>query len=455
MEQSAKPAIPANGQRIKRDALLLSIVWSLLIAGSTFFAYLQARHEVDTIAHAEARVFFDRDVALRQWSATHGGVYVPVDEPRTPPNPHLAHIPDRDIKKPDGTLLTLMNPAYMIRQINADFAKKYGVAGHITSLTPLRQENGPDQWERMALLSFEKGVKEADEYTFMGDVEHLRLMRPIYTQKGCLKCHGRQGYKEGDVRGGVSISLPMTALNKTLRQQTYATTIGHLFIWLIGILGIGLGKRSILKREHAREIAELALHRKEEKYRLLVENLHDLVVKFTPEGKILYASPTYCRTFGKTEEDLLGKEFVPMIHPEDRAQVGESLQKIFKPPHTTHHEERAQTAEGYRWFSWAARGVPDEEGSIKEIISVGRDVSDRKEIELEKEKLIADLQKALDQIRVLRGMLPICAGCKKIRDDKGYWLQIESYIQKHSEATFTHGMCPDCAQKVLDEMDQM
>ena len=102
-----------------------------------------------------------------------------------------------------------MNPAYMLRQIHENFGDLYGVAGKITSLKPLRPENKADQWERAALLSFEKGAKEAWEYTTIDGKPYLRFMRPMLTKKGCLKCHGHQGYKEGDVRGGVSVSVPL------------------------------------------------------------------------------------------------------------------------------------------------------------------------------------------------------------------------------------------------------
>lgn len=68
----------------------------------------------------------------------------------------------------------------------------------------------------------------------------------------------------------------------------------------------------------------------------------------------------------------------------------------------------------------------------------------------EREKLITELQEALSQVRTLRGCLPICATCKKIRDDKGYWTRIEQYIMEHTDADFTHGICPDCAKKFVD-----
>jgi len=78
----------------------------------------------------------------------------------------------------------------------------------------------------------------------------------------------------------------------------------------------------------------------------------------------------------------------------------------------------------------------------------------RKNHEEEKERAIIEREKTLDEVKILRGLLPICASCKKIRDDKGYWTQIESYIANHSEAQFTHGLCPDCAKKLYPKFFQ-
>ena len=87
------------------------------------------------------------------------------------------------------------------------------------------------------------------------------------------------------------------------------------------------------------------------------------------------------------------------------------------------------------------------------LVGVGLDISDRVKTEKEKENLINKLQETLSQVKQLSGLLPICASCKKIRDDKGYWNQIESYIKEHSEAEFSHSICPDCAKKLYHDLD--
>lgn len=87
--------------------------------------------------------------------------------------------------------------------------------------------------------------------------------------------------------------------------------------------------------------------------------------------------------------------------------------------------------------------------------SLQNEISERKAVEAEREELISELSSALLSVKTLRGMLPICASCKKIRDDKGYWEEVSSYLSKHSDASFTHGICPDCLKKAYDELDDM
>jgi len=89
----------------------------------------------------------------------------------------------------------------------------------------------------------------------------------------------------------------------------------------------------------------------------------------------------------------------------------------------------------------------------KFVIAVARDITARKQGEQEREELITDLQEAISKIKTLSGLLPICSWCKKIRDDKGYWNQIEAYIRDHSEAEFSHSICPECVEKHYGEQD--
>jgi signal transduction histidine kinase len=203
------------------------------------------------IALIEARAYLNKDKALRLWAASHGGVYVPASSD-TPPNPYLLHVPERDIRTPDGRLLTLMNPAYMIRQVMSEFEKAYQVRGHITSLRYFRKETAPDEWEKTALAAFENGTQEVRDFTTIRGKPVLRIMRPLETKASCLKCHAAQGYTVGDIRGGVSLALPMSPYLDYQRKEIAAHGLSFAVLWLLGGAGFWLAasKLSRFMRKH-------------------------------------------------------------------------------------------------------------------------------------------------------------------------------------------------------------
>ena len=128
--------------------------------------------------------------------------------------------------------------------------------------------------------------------------------------------------------------------------------------------------------------AENALIESESKYRLLVENQSDLVVEVNKLNHFTFVSPSYCQLFGKSEEELLGKSFFPMIHPEDSASTEEEMKKLFHEPYTCRVEQRAMTVKGWRWLEWNDTAQLDDFKNVKSILGVGRDITDKKESEI-------------------------------------------------------------------------
>jgi PAS domain S-box-containing protein len=228
---------------VKLYGLILIGVWTLVAVVSLGWNLLQDRHEELRIARHIALTNYERDALYRRWGAAHGGVYVPVT-PDTPPTPYLAHLPERDITTPSGRHLTLINPAYMARQVY-ELAKQFGLPqGRLTSLKPIRPQNDPDPWELKALQAFGHGQQEVSEVVFIGKQPYMRLMRPFYTEASCLQCHAQQGYKVGDIRGGISVAVPMTPIMASTRH-TWSLILGHLALWLLGVVGIVLGMRQL------------------------------------------------------------------------------------------------------------------------------------------------------------------------------------------------------------------
>ncbi|MEI7431669.1 MAG: DUF3365 domain-containing protein, partial [Betaproteobacteria bacterium] len=150
----------------KNLILVLMSTWTLLVGASFAWNWFQIENSVFEMARVEALSHFEKDLLYRRWSSNHGGVYVPPTE-HSPANPYLTQIPDRDVVTLEGKVLTLINPAYMTRQVYELAEQQSGVRGHITSLNPLRPENGPDEWEYKALSAFETGSKEIAEVNLL------------------------------------------------------------------------------------------------------------------------------------------------------------------------------------------------------------------------------------------------------------------------------------------------
>lgn len=160
----------------------------------------------------------------------HGGVYVPATE-NTKSNSCLED-PLRDVETIEGIKLTKVNPAYMTRMI-AEFLKVDDeIKIHLTSLKLLNPSNKADEWEERALKKFEDGVPEFSSIEGENNKAVFRYMVPLVTEKSCLNCHEKQGYKEGEIRGGISISFPYNSYQVSMGKAFSRIYIRHAFFLL-------------------------------------------------------------------------------------------------------------------------------------------------------------------------------------------------------------------------------
>ena len=200
-----------------------------------------------------------------------------------------------------------------------------------------------------------------------------------------------------------------------------------------------------------RRKTEQALRESEERYRSLFTNAIDAISIFDPDSKrIVDVNDAFLSFYGYTREEAL------QLSTDDISGEPEKTQKAIRQALETGpvyiHGRRHLKKNGAEIyvdlsagaFTWKGRGL---------MFSIIRDVTERYENEQERERLIGELQEALENIKTLSGLLPICARCKKIRDDRGYWNQIETYIINNTDADFSHGLCPDCLEKMYGEQD--
>lgn len=605
-------------RRLRRYLWIAAGAWTAVTLTSLALNHNNERRWLRDTALIQANIALDKDIQYRLWNAGHGGVYVPVSA-HTPPNPYLSHVPTRDLTTTQGTRLTLVNPAYMTRQVHSLRSPWREVRGHLTSLRTVNPDNAPDDWERAALTRFEQGGKEVSGYGTLGGKPYFRLMRPFRVQKDCLRCHQVHGFREGEIRGGLSVSVPMDPLRALAGKRVTMAFLVHLGALLLGLLGITLGGRRLLGAERARmaaaeersrateidlvisklasalgedrdlgsmaELARraamavtrspvglvgqrepttgtlvwsagpddaaiagaasdsesaaealgrcgveslssrkgvlvndlpgpsrttagadargalrryialpvlvdgeppwiLALANADDEYterdrdalgriaslytlaiqrqranvakaiehdnlRVLFEASPLAIVEIDLGGVVKVWNPAAERLFGWRAAEVLGKE-IPIVPEDHRDELAGILALAQRDGESvTGFETVRLHRDGHLLqvsLSLAIRKNPD--GHVEGLVGIIEEITERKRLEAEREALIAQLRDAMNQVRTLSGIIPICMHCKKIRDDTGYWTLLESFIQEHTETEgFSHGICPECLAK--------
>jgi PAS domain S-box-containing protein len=340
------------------------------------------RHSVHELAETAARSSFEKDLLYRQWAALHGGVYVPVTD-RSPPNPLLSGIPERDLTTPSGRALTLMNPAYMTRQVHELGAELYRHRGHITSLQPIRAENAPDAWERQALEAFARGVPEVSAVESFGGEPHLRFMRPLRTEAGCLKCHAAQGYKLGDIRGGISVAVPMRDYEAVVQPHQREEVLAHSSIWILGLVALGAGGWQLQRRRRERDVAGAAMRESRQRLEFALDGGHLGLWDWQPQTGAVVYSELWARMLEYTLDEIEPTVdfFRRHVHPEDLPAVLERLTSHVEGRSPVYESEHRLRAKSGRWVWVLDRGkIADRDGNgrVLRVTGVISDITERK-----------------------------------------------------------------------------
>ena len=376
---------PLASRTSTRKGIYLTIgLWSLVFLFLGALNYRQLTTFTKTTAISQARSQLQKDITFRKWVASQGGVYVPAGK-ETPPNPYLSHLPHRDINLADTSQLTLLNPAYLIRLIIAEHEQLYGVTGKITSLKPINADNSADSWEREALKSFAAGEEEAISFTEINGIPHLRYMLPLVTRESCLKCHARQGYTVGDIRGGLTVSLPMTAMlnhqSNTFQQQTMLL-VG---IWLVGILFILLTGKKIVQQqvqnqERTNEVraSNNQLQKRLTELDAITASVHDIMYMFDKEGRLHWWNKSLETLSRVNPTDFATTHVLDFIIEEDRAKIEKAIDQVLVEDHVV-VEGKIDTMKGVRHFQFTgAKMVLD---NTPYIVGIGRDLNEQRQTE--------------------------------------------------------------------------
>ncbi len=215
--------------------------WTAIIVVSYLWNINTTKKNTVGLVTTQSAAFFEEIETTRLWNAKHGGVYVKITD-KTQPNEYL-DVPNRELFIDSlGVALTKVNPAFMTRQI-AELAKTNSkIQYHITSLKPIRPANKATEWEAKALGNFKKPTDYTLEFIENDSISVYRYMAPLFVKKGCLKCHEKQGYKEGDIRGGISVTTPAVAFLEAESLQKFNILVFHIISLLVGLVSLILFK---------------------------------------------------------------------------------------------------------------------------------------------------------------------------------------------------------------------
>jgi PAS domain S-box-containing protein len=262
----------------------------------------------------------------------------------------------------------------------------------------------------------------------------------------------------------------LLAVRDVSEQQEYHNA-GHLLVIVSTLAAVLLlfanfmSSRELTQRQRAEaKLTQTLLLQK------AILNSSDYgIVSTDPDGTVKTFNPAAEKMLGYSADEIVGKA-TPMLwrDPKEIAERAHQLsQKLGIPVRPTFETIAVKVQsdqidegewtfirkDGSRFASLLViTALSDEIGNFTGFLGVFRDISQRRQHEMEREKLVVELQGALAQVKALSGLIPICAWCKNIRNDKGYWQNVEQYVRSNTDATFTHGVCPDCAEKFKDDI---
>ncbi|MBI4684964.1 MAG: DUF3365 domain-containing protein [Nitrospirae bacterium] len=206
----------------------------------------QTRKQYEELAIVTGRTFFQSIIFVRRWNSEHGGVYAPITE-KFKPNLYLTD-PLRDLTATNGIKLTKINPAYMTRLISELSKQDQGVQFRVESLKPINPVNKADEWEKDAIKKFGNGISEA--FDVVGDRESasFRYIAPLKTEQSCMPCHAKEGYKVGDIVGGISITFSYAPFQKAITMHKRQIYLVHAVFLSTGLMIIYfLGKKLVTR----------------------------------------------------------------------------------------------------------------------------------------------------------------------------------------------------------------
>ncbi len=292
---------------IKNKIAVISILacglYSFFIGLCFYFDTVQEKKTTMEVARNKALTVYKKDLAFRSWASEHGGVYI-FQNDTNPPHDHLKTTPEREFLTPSGKKLILVNPASILQQVSENFNKLNKENDQLPSLKVFDSNRAKDGWEHEAAAQISSGNQEVFLTALSRNNPVLRLIKPIRLQQNCLRCHGPDGYREGDIKKLVSITVPLQPYLEKERENIKFLFLLHFIFWIAGVAfmlaAFFWGRRRIVERIHSRE----ALLKSENDFRSIFNNSPMAMVIMDNNGEMLSFNHRFSLLFDFDKNDI-------------------------------------------------------------------------------------------------------------------------------------------------------
>jgi PAS domain S-box-containing protein len=295
--------------RIGFYSIVLGVCWTCTVIVSLVWNLHLQHQETRKVALNVARAYIQSDNSYRRWNALQGGIYIPAKENFS--NKLPVDVAEQKIITPSGKHLALTAHASMMDQVYELGGQDYVARAELRSLDPGSNSGKADKWETAALNALLKGEREVGEVVTVNGEQNFLLMQPFVVEKPCLKCHAGD---VGDVRGGITVRIPLSKFGIANLQQLKMLKWGHLLWWFLGVFGITLSYYGMRSRILERRLAEAALDKLRMQQEQILTAAGEGIYGVDKKGLTTFVNPAAAKMLGWEPEELIGRSQHYTIH---------------------------------------------------------------------------------------------------------------------------------------------